>query len=247
MTVTLNKQIIAARRHLDSLVWYYLLQIKQRMATNTHVLVEEEVPSLISINLIDKKEGQGMLGMLWAKVFNDIGSPVNKENDKLEKEEILYDLTEIAANAKKGVDKKVEETEDSTDNDNDDQSMRKLVDKFATDLKTIDRKIITSQDFISSISTSNETVSLCHKLVWFDYHSLCHAADQSALLGLFMHLQCHFNSSDYLFLRKEEDAKINYQRSILRTNCMDCLDRTNVVQVCVYLFKYYVKIKILTI
>lgn len=73
------------------------------------------------------------------------------------------------------------------------------------------------------------------KLVWFDFHAECKNMkyeNLSKLLDL-----CSKEIENYGFFHLESQAgssrrssKVNAQKGIFRTNCMDCLDRTNVVQ-----------------
>lgn len=93
-----------------------------------------------------------------------------------------------------------------------------------------------------------ETAQVATKLIWFDYHHKCHDS-AAAVLELFPLLQnaIHTDHSLYVHtntsppsassaptLTSESRASnvrvISTQKHIIRTNCMDCLDRTNVVQ-----------------
>ncbi|KRX02016.1 hypothetical protein PPERSA_07661 [Pseudocohnilembus persalinus] len=105
------------------------------------------------------------------------------------------------------------------------QTMVNLVDKKGTQktLGTYFEKMIASQN--------NPDL----KYVWFDFHHECRKMkyeNLSILLGLckeelsnygFFHIQYHKN-------KPSELNQYSQQVGVLRTNCMDCLDRTNVVQ-----------------
>ena len=65
------------------------------------------------------------------------------------------------------------------------------------------------------------------KLVWFDYHHKCKKGNINALKELYHSMHELFSSHTAYYDSKERDV---FQRSVVRTNCVDCLDRTNVVQ-----------------
>jgi hypothetical protein len=68
------------------------------------------------------------------------------------------------------------------------------------------------------------------KLVYqyFDFHHNCRGAKYSSLLDLIKGLQEFF--SFYKFYCQSSSRVECTQRGVMRTNCLDCLDRTNVVQ-----------------
>ena len=102
---------------------------------------------------------------------------------------------------------------------------------------------------LSSLSSlSSLPVDVC--LLWFDYHHKCRGG-VSSILELFAYIQPYIRSMDGMFVHRNTTlhdfrtagstrgigatptAARSYQRHIVRTNCMDCLDRTNVVQTAV--------------
>lgn len=63
---------------------------------------------------------------------------------------------------------------------------------------------------------------------WFDFHSACKGMKFENVSILLETLQSSLNSFGWIV--KQDDRNIRQQTGILRTNCMDCLDRTNVTQ-----------------
>ena len=65
----------------------------------------------------------------------------------------------------------------------------------------------------------------------FDFHKECAKMRYDRLSKLMSKLQGHISQFDYFYKNDaERDGSIKMQKGIFRTNCMDCLDRTNVVQ-----------------
>ncbi|CAM9830989.1 unnamed protein product [Chrysoparadoxa australica] len=65
--------------------------------------------------------------------------------------------------------------------------------------------------------------------VWFDFHEECRNMQWGNLEKLMKELESALHSHGFLHLNSSGQIK-SRQNGILRTNCMDCLDRTNVVQ-----------------
>ncbi|KAF2231444.1 SacI domain-containing protein [Viridothelium virens] len=63
---------------------------------------------------------------------------------------------------------------------------------------------------------------------WFDFHNICRGMKFENVSLLIQELETTLSSYGWTVL--QEDKPIKEQDGILRTNCMDCLDRTNVVQ-----------------
>ncbi|KAK3717063.1 hypothetical protein LTR37_006118 [Vermiconidia calcicola] len=63
---------------------------------------------------------------------------------------------------------------------------------------------------------------------WFDFHGACKGMKFENVSILMDTLDSTLNSYGYIV--KQHDRNIKQQTGVLRTNCMDCLDRTNVVQ-----------------
>jgi len=63
---------------------------------------------------------------------------------------------------------------------------------------------------------------------WFDFHSACKGMKYENVSLLMDILESPLKSFGWIV--KQNDRNIQQQTGVLRTNCMDCLDRTNVVQ-----------------
>ncbi|KAF2396403.1 SacI domain-containing protein, partial [Trichodelitschia bisporula] len=63
---------------------------------------------------------------------------------------------------------------------------------------------------------------------WFDFHAVCRGMKFENVSLLFDTLRSRLSAFGYTVV--EADRVIQTQSGVLRTNCMDCLDRTNVVQ-----------------
>ncbi|OCL04913.1 hypothetical protein AOQ84DRAFT_107100 [Glonium stellatum] len=63
---------------------------------------------------------------------------------------------------------------------------------------------------------------------WFDFHNICRGMRFENISILMNALDKFMTSSGWTVL--EGDTVVHRQSGVLRTNCMDCLDRTNVVQ-----------------
>ena len=99
-------------------------------------------------------------------------------------------------------------------------------------------------------SGASAMVKLQH--IWFDYHHKCHDNAQAVAADLFPQLQRAVSTTEGVFTTRmtrsapsaplnsiyrhlqSESSDMTYieskQQHLVRTNCMDCLDRTNVVQ-----------------
>lgn len=65
--------------------------------------------------------------------------------------------------------------------------------------------------------------------VWFDFHSECKGEGGWANLDKLM-ARVDAAVEEHGFLTVNKNGKVTQrQRGVVRTNCMDCLDRTNVV------------------
>ena len=63
---------------------------------------------------------------------------------------------------------------------------------------------------------------------WFDFHSQCKGMKFENVSILLDTLEDKLNA--FGWITKQNDRNTHLQKGVLRTNCMDCLDRTNVVQ-----------------
>ena len=69
------------------------------------------------------------------------------------------------------------------------------------------------------------------RLVPFDFHKQCGATNYARLSLLWDEIGAEFERFGYFF--RDGAGASAQQTGVFRTNCIDCLDRTNVVQVCV--------------
>ena len=72
--------------------------------------------------------------------------------------------------------------------------------------------------------------------VWFDFHHECRKMQWHNLSKLITEISKNMEDYKYskVIVKKDGETQnieiANYQNGVIRTNCMDCLDRTNVVQ-----------------
>ncbi|GAB4847619.1 GTPase activating protein (GAP) for Rho1p [Ancistrocladus abbreviatus] len=67
------------------------------------------------------------------------------------------------------------------------------------------------------------------RFVHFDFHKICGHIHFERLSILYDQIADFLNKNGY-FLLNEKGEKVEEQRGVVRTNCVDCLDRTNVTQ-----------------
>ncbi|VDP06004.1 unnamed protein product [Soboliphyme baturini] len=68
------------------------------------------------------------------------------------------------------------------------------------------------------------------KFVNFDFHKECKNMNWSRLNGLIDSVKDDINRFGYFVSKKNDPGYCKQQEGVFRTNCIDCLDRTNVVQ-----------------
>eukprot|EP01031_Cornospumella_fuschlensis_P032516 gene32516-39312_t len=119
-----------------------------------------------------------------------------------------------------------------------------LVDKSGSQGRLGTMCLITDQDFVISLATKLAEQLRC-RYVWMDYHYKCkHEGSQEAIKSLLMKLQPLFSSGKMFHCSKSKVTSM--QRSLIRTNCVDCLDRTNVVQTAISRWALLAQIKALS-
>ncbi|KAK4505334.1 hypothetical protein PRZ48_003297 [Zasmidium cellare] len=99
-----------------------------------------------------------------------------------------------------------------------------LVDKHGTE-------VAIGEAFEKHTKQTNEQGGINGKQIgweWFDFHSQCKGMKFENVQILMDSLQGQLNSFGWVV--KQDDRNLRQQTGVLRTNCMDCLDRTNVVQ-----------------
>lgn len=70
--------------------------------------------------------------------------------------------------------------------------------------------------------------SSAFRLVPFDFHKKCGATNYHRLAELWSEVECDYQKFGSFI--QDEDGAVRRQAGVFRTNCIDCLDRTNVVQ-----------------
>ncbi|RYQ81218.1 hypothetical protein Ahy_Scaffold1g107201 isoform D [Arachis hypogaea] len=78
-------------------------------------------------------------------------------------------------------------------------------------------------------STVQQVASDDVRYVHFDFHQVCGHIHFERLSILYDQISDFIDTNGYLLLN-EKGEKMKEQRGIVRTNCIDCLDRTNVTQ-----------------
>jgi hypothetical protein len=97
-----------------------------------------------------------------------------------------------------------------------------------------DRDTTTVKDFVYRVVNDKLNV----KFIWFDYHKRCNHGRIDETKDVIVKLKSLLDDQeDKLFFfqssfpTKSVKQLIDMQQHVIRTNCMDCLDRTNVMQV----------------
>lgn len=98
-----------------------------------------------------------------------------------------------------------------------------------TNHSTLSRDEITVNSFPIHGKDWSFAPSLLIEMIWFDYHYHLKEDPKTALSLLYEKIKRYFQEKDGFFLKRSDTFL--HQRQLIRTNCMDCLDRTNVVQV----------------
>jgi hypothetical protein len=92
----------------------------------------------------------------------------------------------------------------------------------------IDQKRSQGELEVSLRNLANEADVKQVHYVAFDFHKECAGMRYDRLDGLMSTLKGHISAFDCFY--KGSGDEIRLQKGVFRTNCMDCLDRTNVVQ-----------------
>ncbi|CAH0478635.1 unnamed protein product [Peronospora belbahrii] len=82
---------------------------------------------------------------------------------------------------------------------------------------------------IADAATRDSHILAAVRLVWFDFHHECRNMKWGNLEKLIKQVDDDFLDHGY-FCKSADGAVVNKQSGVVRTNCMDNLDRTNVVQ-----------------
>ena len=105
--------------------------------------------------------------------------------------------------------------------------IKKLRDKISG--KQLDRSVTSSSDY------KNNTNNIITRLIWFDYHYKVKGKKIDKFKEIYTKLKDCLDSNSLFFVSNNNNNNNNnndvLQNTIIRTNCIDCLDRTNVIQV----------------
>ena len=95
----------------------------------------------------------------------------------------------------------------------------------------IDQKGMQGELEVNLRNVANEADLKQVHYVAFDFHKECAKMRYDRLSRLTAALQGHLSQFEYFYKNDaERGGSIKMQKGVFRTNCMDCLDRTNVVQ-----------------
>ncbi|CAI5739852.1 unnamed protein product [Peronospora destructor] len=100
-----------------------------------------------------------------------------------------------------------------------------LIDKKKEQLKLGE----TMAKTIADAATQDSHILAAVRLVWFDFHHECRNMKWGNLEKLIMQVDDDFLDHGY-FCKGADGVLVSTQSGVVRTNCMDNLDRTNVVQ-----------------
>jgi hypothetical protein len=178
-------------------------------------------PQIYCINLINKKGSEGNLGKLWFSLCNYLSNQTNS---------VLNNIGNINPVYSSGK-----------------EFSWSAMNESCVDMN---REVINAEEFfIPSMSYTSSFLSfLFVKMIWLDYHYQMKDNNNhiDALLELFSEVKICFSNEQGIFTifhhergNNFQDLIIACQNNIIRTNCMDCLDRTNVIQVFLFLLLFF--------
>ncbi|GAA5804802.1 hypothetical protein HPULCUR_010310 [Helicostylum pulchrum] len=79
---------------------------------------------------------------------------------------------------------------------------------------------------VNQLNVSKETVSMVN----FDLHAECRGGNYDNVAVLMKNIRRILDNYSFFLMDSEDNQIICKQKGVFRTNCMDCLDRTNLVQ-----------------
>ncbi|KAG0235499.1 inositol polyphosphate 5-phosphatase [Actinomortierella wolfii] len=86
-----------------------------------------------------------------------------------------------------------------------------------------------SQEYKRQVETLAPVLKHLH-MTKFDYHSQVKGGNYDQVQVLLRHVQNDSEKYGYFFHDLTNDTIVQTQKGVFRTNCLDCLDRTNVIQ-----------------
>ena len=196
-------QARALRNHLDEQMRLYSTPSLKDYSNNPPLSLRKESVKLSFVNLIDKHSDQGRLGRAFDSVLRAV-----------------LDVYSSDSSTNEDIDSDIEGTCNSVANMSSSSS---------------------SGGASSTISSPSSDLSLSDGAVnhvWFDFHAECKGGRWNKLESLLRELNPVLDKQGYFCAVPTApcgDAHsgwqiLNVQDGVVRTNCMDCLDRTNVVQ-----------------
>lgn len=124
-----------------------------------------------------------------------------------------------------------------------------LVEKKGNEGIIGDKYIAAVEKFNKDLSEDDEKRI---RFEWFDFHHVCRGMKFENVAQLFDVVEKPLEEYGWTEMAVEDDREVTrLQKGVLRTNCMDCLDRTNVVQsACArrgtFFLNFHIQIRFLT-
>jgi hypothetical protein len=197
----------------------------------------EEEPSLFFVNLIDKSGMQGRLGKWLLAAFERVhrggvdcisrapatgagaGGQDMYNGDSSARAQLLahFDDLPVRVERERGLRDRKHIT----------------VKDFACTVRGSDVEAVdgVSSSAPSSSKSKGALAALTSRFIWFDYHKKCSKGAVHNLGQLLAPLQPAVGVAGGAYAVLTADRRLlSPQRTLVRTNCVDCLDRTNVVQ-----------------
>jgi hypothetical protein len=215
---------VAVKAHIMDVFIAYVLPYKRTINAITNVTVSD----VYIINLIDKSGGQGKLGRWMFAALQYL--MIYRSDTAAELSQRLAHESRSQQLSASDPPVRLERFPGLTN------SNLTTSEVFNCPLHHVDlRRWMTEFDWsrhssmciAANMSAMHDVIA---QYVWFDYHAKCRGGNTDALKELYSTLREYFTSKNCYFnnLKGVDDI---IQSSVVRTNCVDCLDRTNVVQV----------------
>lgn len=250
-TVPLSRQAQALKTHLLDLACAYFSEASAWCIGQGGTMTEASAVHVV--NLIDRRGTQGELGRLLMKVWQRLQRGTIQACNRFATLKATATGPTHPADGDMDAVAEVENVEEIAAMHVTDQLDRAVVDTQIAELK------VTPQDtrVMYDVTTGQEgeeaeqpALSVSVKHHWFDYHHKCKTNGQEALKELFPALRSALSETEGIFVAERVGGKNSasvgndvrhsnmrdkmrvrsVQRHLIRTNCMDCLDRTNVAQ-----------------
>jgi hypothetical protein len=232
----LTAHIESLRKHLHSIVVNYL-RPSGKVSSNIFEIkaADRQINSLYFLNLVDKKGSQGKLGQTLSYCFEQLSSRRKKAGRSLVSsnpnptwtwQSFIDFIKRLGFTSSSGaIDKNVDDGQEKID----------VKDNWK------DAQAVTTID--QALPIDNQAATQV-KYIWLDYHhKVKHQGVSSALHEIYSTIRPSFQrdvksetsrrqtSPSSYYMMDENSKCTRTQSSIIRTNCIDCLDRTNVAQV----------------